>query len=96
MISDKLREALGLTKREVPTHIYRMRILGYPPGWIEDIKQHSSGLDLIDNPDSSSSEDEKRESVKYDVERIISYPGFNVPLDPDFRDVRRALNLVPI
>ena len=68
-----------------------MRVLGYPPGWIEDVKQQSSGLDFIDNPNSSSSSEE--DTVSYDVERIISYPGFNVPLKRGYRDVMQLLNI---
>lgn len=92
VISDKLRDALGLRKSEIPFHIYQMRILGYPPGWVENIKQHSSGLDFIDSPNASSSEEEGQ-TMTYDVDRLISYPGFNVPLDPSIRDVRSHVTI---
>ncbi|XP_065190141.1 zinc finger CCHC domain-containing protein 8-like [Sycon ciliatum] len=32
-ISAELREALGLAEQDVPLHIYRMRVLGYPPAY---------------------------------------------------------------
>lgn len=32
--SDELREALDISRRDIPLHIYRMRSLGYPPGWL--------------------------------------------------------------
>lgn len=46
-ISENLREALGLRKRELPLYIYKMRLYGYPPGWLEDAKVTRSGLTLF-------------------------------------------------
>ena len=31
-ITDALRDALGISSRDIPDFIYRMRYLGYPPG----------------------------------------------------------------
>lgn len=47
-ISNELRKALGLHRNELPLHIYRMRELGYPPGWLENAKVSQSGLALFD------------------------------------------------
>lgn len=47
-ISNDLRKALGLHRNELPLHIYRMRELGYPPGWLENAKVSQSGLALFD------------------------------------------------
>uniref|UniRef100_A0A183SAR3 PSP domain-containing protein n=1 Tax=Schistocephalus solidus TaxID=70667 RepID=A0A183SAR3_SCHSO len=33
-ISSELRRALNLGKHDIPIHVYRMRSLGYPPGWL--------------------------------------------------------------
>lgn len=65
-----------------------MRILGYPPGWIEHIKQYSSGLEMIDFASATSSSTEGIQKVTYDYDGIIDYPGFNVPVDRGVRDVR--------
>lgn len=46
-ISDSLRDALGLRKREVPLYLYKMRLYGYPQGWLEEAKINNSGLSLI-------------------------------------------------
>lgn len=46
-ISESLREALGLRKRELPLYIYKMRLYGYPPGWLEEAKVTRSGLTLF-------------------------------------------------
>lgn len=48
-ISAKLRKALGLPGYRLPRHIYRMRLLGYPPGWLEDARISHSGLALYDS-----------------------------------------------
>ena len=47
-LSDTLREALGLNDDELPMHIYQMRNLGYPPGWMEELKAEDQ-IRLIDD-----------------------------------------------
>lgn len=47
-ISNDLRDALGLRSRELPLYIYKMRMYGYPPGWLEESKISHSGLALLD------------------------------------------------
>ncbi|XP_021918668.1 zinc finger CCHC domain-containing protein 8 homolog isoform X2 [Zootermopsis nevadensis] len=93
-ISNKLRKALGLAKHQLPNHIYKMRTLGYPPGWMEDAKISHSGLTLYDCkgkevPDLETEEGEiipEGSRDKYDIKKIISYPGFNVPCSPSTKD----------
>lgn len=46
-ISDNLRQALGLRRKELPLYIYKMRLYGYPPGWLEEAKVETSGLSLF-------------------------------------------------
>ena len=46
--SSELTKALGLRQCELPTYIYRMRMLGYPPGHLEAAKIQTSGLSLFD------------------------------------------------
>ena len=46
--SDNLREALGISANQIPVYVYRMRMLGYPPGWLEHAKKQVSGLVLFD------------------------------------------------
>lgn len=48
ILSAELRSALGLRKKDLPLHIYKMRECGYPPGWLEDAKVSKSGLALFD------------------------------------------------
>ena len=44
--TDCLKSALGLRKGEIPFYFYRMRKLGYPPGWLEEAKVTDSGIAL--------------------------------------------------
>lgn len=46
-ISKNLREALGLRSRELPLYIYKMRLYGYPEGWLEEAKINNSGLTMF-------------------------------------------------
>lgn len=46
-LSDNLRQALGLRSRELPLFIYKMRLYGYPQGWLEEAKINHSGLSLF-------------------------------------------------
>lgn len=46
-ISSSLREALGLRRHELPLYIYKMRLYGYPEGWLEEAKINHSGLTMI-------------------------------------------------
>lgn len=47
--TDNLRQALGLRSRELPLYIYKMRLYGYPPGWLENAKVSQSGLSLYNS-----------------------------------------------
>ncbi|VDQ07937.1 unnamed protein product [Trichobilharzia regenti] len=44
----KLRKALGLGRHDIPIHIYRMRSLGYPPGWLKKAAV-SGNLEIFDS-----------------------------------------------
>ncbi|XP_054257858.1 zinc finger CCHC domain-containing protein 8 homolog isoform X2 [Macrosteles quadrilineatus] len=93
-ISKGLRKALGLEKRQIPLHIYNMRRLGYPPGWLLEAKVSHSGISMFDgqgrevnDPDTEVGEVvEEGSKDKYDIRKIVHYPGFNVPPPPGFYD----------
>ena len=89
VISRDLHNALGLKITEIPMHIYQMRLYGYPPGWLEDITEYPSGLDFVDSHNSPT--EGYDQNITYDVERLVSFPGFNVPLNPRVTDVRFIL-----
>lgn len=40
--------ALGVAGNTLPPLIYRMRQLGYPPGWLKEAEMEDSGLSLYD------------------------------------------------
>ncbi|XP_041347941.1 zinc finger CCHC domain-containing protein 8-like [Gigantopelta aegis] len=85
-ISDDLREALGLASNQLPSYIYRMRMLGYPPGWLAEAQMDTSGLVIFDKHGKESTEsgsgsgdcDDSAAAVALDLEKIIEYPGFTV------------------
>ncbi|EQB77416.1 zinc finger CCHC domain-containing protein 8 [Camelus ferus] len=45
---EELQDALGVTDKSLPPFIYRMRQLGYPPGWLKEAELENSGLALYD------------------------------------------------
>lgn len=46
--SEDLLTALGIDGNTLPPLIYRMRQLGYPPGWLKEAEMENSGLTLYD------------------------------------------------
>jgi zinc finger CCHC domain-containing protein 8 len=81
VISDKLREALGIGDNEVPPYIYKMRMLGYPPGYIPSV--NSSTLVLYDadgNVDNYMMEDLDEDDENTRENLFVKYPGFNCSL----------------
>lgn len=48
LLSEELQDALGVTDKSLPPFIYRMRQLGYPPGWLKEAELETSGLALYD------------------------------------------------
>lgn len=48
LYSDELLTALGVDGNTLPPLIYRMRQLGYPPGWLKEAEMENSGLALYD------------------------------------------------
>ncbi|XP_062941810.1 zinc finger CCHC domain-containing protein 8 isoform X2 [Cynocephalus volans] len=83
VISEELQDALGVTDKSLPPFIYRMRQLGYPPGWLKEAELEHSGLALYDGKDGADGETELGEvqqskSVTYDLSKLVNYPGFNI------------------
>jgi zinc finger CCHC domain-containing protein 8 len=76
IISDTLREALGMSDHDLPPYIYRMRLLDYPSGWLPGSQDHS-GI-VMYGKEGREEQIIKRE----DSDDHVHYPGFNVPI-PD-------------
>ncbi|EFN74192.1 Zinc finger CCHC domain-containing protein 8 [Camponotus floridanus] len=89
-LSHKLRKALGLKDNQLPKHIYRMRLLGYPPGWLEEARLQHSGLSLFNSDGIAETDPNEEEGEiitdidrdQYDIKKIYDFPGFNVPSPP--------------
>ncbi|XP_067204922.1 zinc finger CCHC domain-containing protein 8 homolog [Linepithema humile] len=93
-LSPKLRKALGLKDNQLPRHIYRMRMFGYPPGWLEEARLQHSGISLF-NSDGVAEADPNQEEGEiiteidkdqYDMKKIYDFPGFNVLPAPNMID----------
>ena len=102
-ISDELKSALGiLSSNQIPLHVYRMRLFGYPPGWIEEAKIHNSGLALFVDKDKKQlqpglDDGEMEETdFKFDLQKIHDFPGFNVSPDHKYLDLSRKFNTPPM
>lgn len=76
---------MNLRDEELPEYIYRMRRLGYPPGWMKEISQNESDLVVFDF--EGKTESKKRKPVEeFDADLIIEYTGFNTPMGKYVRD----------
>lgn len=92
--SERLRNALGIKDDQLPSYVYRMRELGYPPGWLKEAEINHSGMALYveqnkalpDNGDEEGEIADQQDKVQYDISKIHEWPGFNVPVGNGFRD----------
>nr|XP_035941002.1 zinc finger CCHC domain-containing protein 8 isoform X4 [Halichoerus grypus] len=101
VISEELQDALGVTDKSLPPFIYRMRQLGYPPGWLKEAELENSGLALYDGKDGPDAEAEAGEaqqskSVTYDLSKLVNYPGFNISTPRGIPDEWRVFGSIPM
>ncbi|XP_077015845.1 zinc finger CCHC domain-containing protein 8 isoform X2 [Tamandua tetradactyla] len=101
VISEELQDALGVTDKSLPPFIYRMRQLGYPPGWLKEAELENSGLALYDGKDDANGETEagevqKNRSVTYDLSKLVNYPGFNISTPRGIPDEWRIFGSIPM
>ncbi|XP_065707588.1 zinc finger CCHC domain-containing protein 8 isoform X1 [Patagioenas fasciata] len=99
VISGELQDALGVTSKSLPPFIYRMRQLGYPPGWLKEAEMEHSGLALYDGKDDGGTEDEGSHQAKhitYDVSKLINYPGFNISTPSGIPDEWQIFGSIPM
>ncbi|XP_055056859.2 zinc finger CCHC domain-containing protein 8 [Misgurnus anguillicaudatus] len=94
-VSQELYDALGITANALPPFIYRMRELGYPPGWLKEAEMENSGLTLYDGSNDAS-EDDQSQKISYDVSKLVDFPGFNVMTPPNVRDDYRSFGSIPM
>ncbi|XP_075625788.1 zinc finger CCHC domain-containing protein 8 isoform X2 [Balearica regulorum gibbericeps] len=99
VISGELQDALGVTDKSLPPFIYRMRQLGYPPGWLKEAEMEHSGLALYDGKDDGGTENEgsrQPERITYDVSKLINYPGFNISTPVGIPDEWQMFGSIPM
>ncbi|XP_038945166.1 zinc finger CCHC domain-containing protein 8 isoform X3 [Rattus norvegicus] len=100
VISEELQDALGVTDKSLPPFIYRMRQLGYPPGWLKEAELETSGLALYDGNDDADGETETGEiqnkNVTYDLSKLVNYPGFNISTPRGIPDEWRMFGSIPM
>lgn len=65
-----------------------MRMLGYPPGWLEEAQYVKSDLDMFDIDGNCLKNTSRKKIQGLNPEKVINYSGFNVPLEKGFKDVR--------
>ncbi|XP_062399305.1 zinc finger CCHC domain-containing protein 8 [Sardina pilchardus] len=99
VVSKELLDALGVSVNKLPPFVYRMRELGYPPGWLKEAEDENSGLQLYDgNASGEVTEEENGHSqkVSYDLSKLVDFPGFNVGLPAHVKDEHRAYGSIPM
>ncbi|NXW66164.1 ZCHC8 protein, partial [Eurystomus gularis] len=99
VISGELQDALGVTDKSLPPFIYRMRQLGYPPGWLKEAEMEHSGLALYDGKEDGGTEDEgscQPKRTTYDVSKLINYPGFNTSTPSGIPDEWQMFGSIPM
>ncbi|XP_036304922.1 zinc finger CCHC domain-containing protein 8 isoform X5 [Pipistrellus kuhlii] len=101
VISEELQDALGVTDKSLPPFIYRMRQLGYPPGWLKEAELENSGLALYDGKDAAdgeteSGEEQHNQNVTYDLSKLVNYPGFNISTPKGIPDEWRMFGSIPM
>lgn len=106
--SEELRKALDLCPEDLPPFIYRMRVLGYPPGWLTYAEVEKSGITIYGLDDNDKSKENKKagelepgevdveEEVEYDPNRLVDFPGFNVPVPPGVHDLCEKYGMPPM
>ncbi|XP_060529197.1 zinc finger CCHC domain-containing protein 8 homolog [Cylas formicarius] len=94
-ISTNLQKALGLHKNQIPKFFYKMREWGYPPGWLEEAKIVKSDLAMFDIHGNHVKNTHARNIKGLDPEKLIDYPGFNIPLEKHIKDESRHHHMPP-
>ncbi|XP_076007180.1 zinc finger CCHC domain-containing protein 8 isoform X2 [Genypterus blacodes] len=99
VMSEELLAALGVEGNRLPPLIYRMRQLGYPPGWLKETEMENSGLTLYDgngSNDGSIPEETDKQKTSYDVSKLVNFPGFNVPAQHNMKDEFMHYGSIPM
>ncbi|XP_056139496.1 zinc finger CCHC domain-containing protein 8 isoform X1 [Lampris incognitus] len=98
VMRQELLTALGVGANTLPPLIYRMRQLGYPPGWLKEAELENSGLTLYDGKVSNDGGglDTGKEKPSFDVSKLVDFPGFNVPAPSKMKDEYMQYGSIPM
>uniref|UniRef100_A0A1A7Z5H5 Zinc finger CCHC domain-containing protein 8 n=1 Tax=Iconisemion striatum TaxID=60296 RepID=A0A1A7Z5H5_9TELE len=96
VISDELLTALGVEANTLSPLIYRMRQLGYPPGWLKEAEMENSGLSLYDGKDDNETHGSTSQNISYDVSKLVDFPGFNMPTPHKIKDEFMHYGSIPM
>ncbi|XP_022522576.2 zinc finger CCHC domain-containing protein 8 [Astyanax mexicanus] len=99
IVSQELLDALGVVTNTLPPFIYRMRELGYPPGWLKEAEMENSGLTLYDGTTSGDGDEDmngRNQNISYDVSKLVEFPGFNVSAPSNIRDDYKSFRSIPM
>ncbi|XP_040899112.1 zinc finger CCHC domain-containing protein 8 [Toxotes jaculatrix] len=96
VMSEELLTALGIDGSTLPPLIYRMRQLGYPPGWLKEAEMENSGLTLYDGNASNNGNISDNRNISYDVSKLVDFPGFNVPTPEKVKDEFLQYGSIPM
>uniref|UniRef100_G3NZN6 Zinc finger CCHC domain-containing protein 8 n=1 Tax=Gasterosteus aculeatus TaxID=69293 RepID=G3NZN6_GASAC len=99
IMSEELLRAMGLDANTLPPLIYRMRQLGYPPGWLKEAETENSGLAMYDGKNSiegNFTENSNSQNSSYDVSKLVEFPGFNVPASHHMKDEFMQYGSIPM
>lgn len=69
-----------------------MRVCGYPPGWMEDARVTHSNISLFDIDGKELIN--KNNVISFDPKKVIEYPGFNIPMEKEVKDVSNVCLIV--
>ncbi|XP_038151488.1 zinc finger CCHC domain-containing protein 8 isoform X1 [Cyprinodon tularosa] len=96
VLSEELLAALGVDGNTLPPLIYRMRYLGYPPGWLKEAEMENSGLSLYDGNAPNEDTGNTSQNLSYDVSKLVDFPGFNVPAAHQIKDEFMHYGSIPM
>ncbi|XP_028851951.1 zinc finger CCHC domain-containing protein 8 [Denticeps clupeoides] len=101
ILSEELMGAMDVAPNTLPPFIYRMRELGYPPGWLKEAEEENSGLTLYDGKalsEGDSIEDGNGHYPKmtYDLSKLIDFPGFNATPPQHVKDNFHTYGSIPM
>ncbi|MED6289391.1 hypothetical protein CHARACLAT_002283 [Characodon lateralis] len=96
VLSEELLAALGVDGNTLPPLIYRMRQLGYPPGWLKEAEMENSGLSLYDGNVSNDDTGSTSQNVSYDLSKLVDFPGFNVLAPHEIKDEFMHYSSIPM